>query len=113
MGVVAGQAGKLPVAFAETRGRIQIGRLMADVPGVRPIVFLASLGRLAVAYSTVLIEFGGVELLGIANGPGRAARHGVGRSRPVAGLAVHARLRGTDGIPGTQGGLSRGVAAET
>lgn len=86
---------------------------MAHVPGVRPIAFLAGLGRLAVADATVLIEFRGVELLGIANGPGSAARGGMGRSRPVAGLAAHACLRGLDSVPQSQRGLSRGVAAET
>src|SRR5260370_26070338 len=109
---VAGQAGEFPAAVSETRRLIQIGWLVTDVPGVRPIVFLAGLRRLAMAYATVLIEFRGVELLWIANGSGCAAGGDVSRSRAVTRLATHACLRGFDGVPEPQGGLSCRVTSK-
>src|SRR5215831_18346366 len=48
MRVVAGEAGKLPLAFEEAGALGQIERLVADVPGIVPVGCAAGWSRLAV-----------------------------------------------------------------
>ena len=72
MRIVAGDAGKC-AAVAETSGTMQIGRLVADVPGIRPVTVIVQVACLAVAGAAKRIDLDGREAFGILYRP-RAGR---------------------------------------
>src|SRR2546423_9195540 len=93
VGRMAREAGKRAIAFGEARAPAQIQRLMACVPGVRPIGIFAGRGRLAMAGAAELVQFGGRKALRVANW---RARSGMLRARPMARLTLHSQLGGLD-----------------
>src|SRR5581483_5087102 len=96
MRIVAGQAGKCPCTVAKARGAAQVRRLVTYVPGVRPVVLLAHLGRFAVTTPAEFVQLRGIEPFWIANGTAGARRLHVRRAGTVTRFAADAGFAGFD-----------------
>jgi hypothetical protein len=91
MGVVAGKAGQLPLAFDEAGRLAQINRLMARVPWIVPVDVDTLGGWHAVALPAQFIDPDSIQLAGMLNvvtrGPG-----GVLPTGAMAGFAPDSRF---------------------
>ena len=115
--IVAGGAGERAVAVAEAGGAVQVLRLVADVPGVVPVVLIIEFAGLAMAGAAEFVQTGGAEPFGIedaAQGAFRGDVFGVDMFQPraVTGFAVNAGFGRLHFVAGQQVHRARGVATE-
>jgi len=111
MRVVARETGKSAVTVAETGGAMQVCRLVAYIPGVRPVRVVVQIACLAMACSAQNIDLLGREPFGILDrrpAPGTSVRP----ARSVAGFAVDATFARLHLEVRCEHDRSGGVAAE-
>ena len=111
MWIVTCQTRKSAVTVPETRGTMQIGGFVANIPRVAPVPVVVQIARLPMACAAQGIRLSCRQPLGVLNRLG-APRFGVGATWAMARFAMDSRLARLHLKPGGKGDWSSRMAAE-